>query len=116
MKNYKLEIQYDGGRYKGWQRLGGGENTIQGKIEKVLSEMVGEKIEITGCSRTDAGVHAICQVANFKTSEKFTGSEVKDYLNKYLPKDISIKNVSAASERFHSQYNAENKNHSRGLL
>jgi len=109
MKNYKLEIQYDGGRYKGWQRLGGGENTIQGKIEKVLSEMVGGKIEIIGCSRTDAGVHAICQVANFKTSEKVTAAEVKNYLNKYLPKDICIKKVSVVSERFHSQYNAENK-------
>lgn len=109
MNNYKLEIQYDGGRYKGWQRLGSGENTIQAKIEKVLSEMIGKKIEIVGASRTDAGVHAICQIANFKTNEKFTVSEIKNYLNKYLPKDICIKDVSIVSERFHSQYNVKNK-------
>ena len=64
MNNYKLVIQYDGSRYKGWQRLGKGENTIQGKIENVLSEMVGRKIEIIGSSRTDAGVHAFDQIAN----------------------------------------------------
>ena len=55
MNNYKLTIQYDGARFKGWQRLGNNDNTIQGKIESVISEMVG-KIEIIGCSRTDAGV------------------------------------------------------------
>ena len=65
MNNYRLAIQYDGGRYRGWQRLGGSENTIQGKIENVLSEMLERKVEITGCSRTDAGVQDIKQVANF---------------------------------------------------
>ena len=109
MKNYKLKIQYDGGRYKGWQRLGKGENTIQGKIEKVLSEMAGETIEITGCSRTDAGVHALAQIANFKIGGNLTKSEVKNYLNRYLPQDISVTDVSMVSERFHSQYNAEKK-------
>ena len=76
MYNYKLTIQYDGGRYKGWQRLGNTENTIQGKIENVLSEMVGKKIEIIGSSRTDAGVHAIAQIANFKTSEKLSEAKI----------------------------------------
>ncbi|MCD6435135.1 MAG: tRNA pseudouridine(38-40) synthase TruA, partial [Clostridiales bacterium] len=109
MNNYKLKIQYDGGRYKGWQRLGNGENTIQGKIEKVLSEMLGEEIEIVGCSRTDAGVHALNQVANFKTNKEMSKLEVKNYLNKYLPKDISIVDVGMVMGRFHSQYNAKNK-------
>jgi len=109
MNNYKLVIQYDGGRYKGWQRLGSGENTIQGKIENVLSEMIGRKIEIIGCSRTDAGVHALSQIANFKISENLTESEIKSYLNKYLPQDISILEVTTVPDRFHARYNAKDK-------
>jgi tRNA pseudouridine38-40 synthase len=109
MKNFKLVIQYDGGRYKGWQRLGNSENTIQGKIENVLSEMAGKKIEIIGCSRTDAGVHAFAQIANFKISGDFTELEVKHYLNRYLPNDISIKEVMLVPDRFHARYNAKDK-------
>ncbi|MFD4704645.1 tRNA pseudouridine(38-40) synthase TruA [Gottfriedia sp. NPDC058432] len=109
MNNYKLVIQYDGGRYKGWQRLGNGENTIQGKIENVISEMVGREIEIIGSSRTDAGVHAFEQVANFKIKENMPEIEIKSYLNRYLPKDISIKEVSIESDRFHSRYNTSAK-------
>jgi tRNA pseudouridine38-40 synthase len=109
MNNYKLTIQYDGGRYKGWQRLGNGENTIQGKIENVLSEMVGRKIEIIGSSRTDAGVHALAQIANVKISEQVTESEMKNYLNRYLPQDISVTDVSLVPDRFHARYNAKDK-------
>lgn len=109
MNNYKLTIQYDGGRYKGWQRLGNGENTIQGKIENVLSEMVGRKIEIIGSSRTDAGVHALAQIANFKINGNLTEFEIKNYLNRYLPQDISIVEVVLVPERFHARYNAKDK-------
>ncbi|WP_088014080.1 tRNA pseudouridine(38-40) synthase TruA [Gottfriedia acidiceleris] len=109
MNNYKLVIQYDGGRYKGWQRLGNGENTIQGKIENVISEMVGKEIEIIGSSRTDAGVHAFEQVANFKIKENIPELEIRSYLNRYLPRDISIKEVSIESDRFHSRYNTSAK-------
>lgn len=109
MNNYKLTIQYDGGRYKGWQRLGNGENTIQGKIENVLSEMVGGKIEIIGSGRTDAGVHALAQIANFKISDNLAESEIKLYLNKYLPQDISVTEVTLVPERFHARYNATDK-------
>lgn len=109
MNNYKLVIQYDGGRYKGWQRLGNSDNTIQGKIENVLSEMAGRKIEIIGSSRTDAGVHALAQVANFKISENLTEAEIMNYLNRYLPQDISIVEVASVHERFHARYNAKDK-------
>ncbi|MCD8509693.1 MAG: tRNA pseudouridine(38-40) synthase TruA [Bacillus sp. (in: Bacteria)] len=107
--NYKLNIQYDGSRYKGWQRLGNTENTIQGKIEHVLSEMIGEKIEIIGSSRTDAGVHALEQVANFHTKARLSEAKIKSYLNHYLPQDISIAHVSEAPERFHARYNTKAK-------
>lgn len=109
MNNYRLTIQYDGARYKGWQRLGNNDNTIQGKIESVLSEMLGKEIEIIGCSRTDAGVHALNQVANFKIDENLTEPKVKKYLNQYLPNDISVTNVELASERFHARYNSKAK-------
>lgn len=109
MNNYKLIIQYDGGRYKGWQRLGNGDSSIQGKIENVLTEMIGEKVEIIGCSRTDAGVHALQQIANVKLKNDLPPSEVKDYLNRYLPQDISILDVEIVSERFHARYNAKDK-------
>ena len=68
LNNYVLKIQYDGGRYSGWQKQGNTGNTIQGKPEELLGRLLNEEIEVNGSGRTDAGVHAICQVANFKTS------------------------------------------------
>jgi tRNA pseudouridine38-40 synthase len=109
MNNYKLTIQYDGSRYKGWQRLGKGENTIQDKLEQVLSEMMGKEIEITGCSRTDAGVHALAQVANFKIEDSLPVERIKNYLNQYLPQDIGVTGVEKVSEGFHARYNAKDK-------
>ncbi|WP_438350292.1 tRNA pseudouridine(38-40) synthase TruA [Paenibacillus sp. FA6] len=109
MNNYKLTIQYDGGRYKGWQRLGDNENTVQGKIEKAISEMIGRPIEIIGSSRTDAGVHALAQVANFKMSENMTESKMMSILNSYLPQDISIREVILVDDRFHARYHAKDK-------
>ncbi len=109
MKNIKLTIEYDGTRYRGWQRLADSENTIQGKIEKVLSIMTGEVIEIIGSGRTDAGAHALGQVANFKTNSNISEKDIKDYCNQYLPEDIVIKNVGKVDERFHARYNATSK-------
>lgn len=109
MNNYKLIIQYDGGRYKGWQRLGDSDNTVQGKIEKAISVLVDQPIEITGSSRTDAGVHALYQVANFKIKEDLPESKIFNFLNHYLPPDISITEVSKVDDRFHARYHATNK-------
>lgn len=109
MYNYKLTIQYDGGRYKGWQKHDNVENTIQGKLEKVLSELAGYEINLIGCSRTDAGVHALAQVANFWLKECLPEDRIRDYLNRYLPQDISVTKVEAVSEDFHSRYKAKDK-------
>ncbi len=109
MPNYRLVIQYDGGRYRGWQKLGNTENTIQGKLERVLAELTGEDTEIIGCSRTDAGVHAFGQIANFHTGRHFSEAEVMDYFTRYLPEDISVIDVDIVSDRFHSRYNAKSK-------
>jgi tRNA pseudouridine38-40 synthase len=112
MRNIKIIIEYDGGRYNGWQRLGDSDKTIQGKIERVISEMVKSKTEIIGSGRTDAGVHARNQVANFKTGSDMSLVEMRSYMNSYLPEDIVIKSVSEASEKFHSRYNVSGKKYS----
>ena len=107
--NYRIEIAYDGTRYKGWQKQGDTDNTIQAKIEHVLSEMAGEAVDVHGAGRTDAGVHAKCQVAQFRLSKAMPPEEIRNYLNTYLPDDIGITAVKEASERFHSRYNASKK-------
>jgi len=109
MYNYRLLIQYDGTRYNGWQRLKNNDNTSQGKIEDVLSKMIDKPKKIIGASRTDAGVHAKGQVANVFFENEVNELEVKDYLNKYLPDDIEVLDVSLVDERFHARLNAGNK-------
>ena len=107
--NYRLDIQYDGSRYGGWQRQKDTENTIQGKIEDVLTKMTGTEIKIQGAGRTDAGVHAKGQVANFHGDCEKSCEEICQYLNEYLPEDIEISKVSQVEERFHSRLNAREK-------
>lgn len=107
--NYRLDIQYDGTRYGGWQRQADRDNTIQGKIEEVLSRMCGTPIQIQGAGRTDAGVHALGQVANVHMDTVKSCEEICCYLNQYLPEDIEIVRVSQAEERFHSRLNAREK-------
>lgn len=112
MRNIKLTIEYDGKRYLGWQRLGDSDNTIQGKIENILTQMTGEKIEIIGSGRTDAGAHARGQVANFKTTTTMESAKMIAFLNRYLPQDIVVKKVEEVPERFHARYNASSKQYS----
>lgn len=83
--------------------------TIQGKIQDVLSAMAGQEIEVIGSGRTDAGVHAYGQVANFHLPKHFKKDEILDYLNHYLPMDIAVLNIEEVDERFHARYHAESK-------
>lgn len=109
MKNYKITVQYDGTRYNGWQRQGNTKNTIQERFENVLTKMCGRKVEIFVSGRTDAGVHAEAQTANFKCNTDFTCDEIIEYLNRYLPEDIAVKSIEEADDRFHSRLNAVSK-------
>ncbi len=109
MKNYKITISYDGTRYNGWQRQGNTKNTIQERFQNVLSRMCGKETEIFASGRTDAGVHAEGQTANFKCCTDMSCMEIMDYLNHYLPEDILVKSVEEADERFHSRLNAVSK-------
>lgn len=107
--NVKLTIQYDGTRYDGWQRQGNTNNTLQGRLEGVLSRMVGRPVEIQGAGRTDAGVHARGQVASVHLPEGYTPREIQDYLNHYLPEDVAVVAVEQVGERFHARLSATGK-------
>lgn len=111
MKNYKLIISYDGTRYYGWEHQPN-KDTIQGRLENVLSRMCGiepTEIKINGAGRTDAGVHAKGMVASVAMDVDMTPDEIMDYANRYLPDDIAIRQVREASDRFHARYNAVGK-------
>ncbi len=109
MRNIKILLQYDGTRYSGWQSQEHCENTIQGKLTAVLCRMLREEIEVAGSGRTDAGVHALGQVANFKTRSELTCQEILEGLNKYLPEDIAVLSAEEVPDRFHSRLSATGK-------
>ena len=110
-QNFKLNIAYDGSRYYGWEHQPGIELTIQGKIETVLQRMLAsdEIPEVICCGRTDAGVHAKAMIANVWLDTALNPTEIRDYLNHYLPDDICVNEVTIAAERFHARYNATGK-------
>ena len=107
--NYKLVLQYDGTKLNGWQKQGNTDNTIQGKLEAILERMYGQYVEIHGSGRTDAGVHAFGQVANFHAPKNFSLEEIKSTLNEYLSKDIRVLKVEMVDERFHARLTAKAK-------
>lgn len=129
-KNYRLTISYDGTRYQGWQKQKKTGETIQGKLEDVLQKMMPlygvrsgtgasadepggpaepsgmEGIQVIGAGRTDAGVHAKAMTANVFLDITIDEDHLRDYLNRYLPDDISVDAVKIASDRFHSRFQA----------
>ena len=109
MRNLRIDLCYDGSRYRGWQRLPGVENTIQGKLEQALSRILEEPIEVSGSGRTDAGAHALGQAANFHCKSTMSADEVLSHLRRYLPEDIGIYSCREVSERFHARLNAKTK-------
>ena len=109
MRNLRLDICYDGTRYRGWQRLPGRDDTIQGKLETALSRILEEPIEVSGSGRTDAGVHARGQVANFHCESAMPAEEILANLRRYLPEDIGIYSCKEVSPRFHARLNAKEK-------
>ena len=109
MRNVRLDICYDGTRYRGWQRLANNDNTIQGKLENALTRILGEAIEISGSGRTDAGTHAVKQVANFHCNNTMPTEQILMELRRYLPEDIGIYSCKNVSPRFHARLNAKTK-------
>ena len=109
MRNLRLDLCYDGTRYKGWQRLTQEDNTIQAKLEQALSRILGEPVEVTGSGRTDAGTHALGQVVNVHCYSTMPCQEILSQLRRYLPEDIGIYSCRNVSERFHARLNAKTK-------
>lgn len=105
--NYKITIEYEGTRYNGWQRQTSTPNTIQGIIEAAVKKVTNEDVEVNGSGRTDAGVHALGQIANFKTQGEY--EELSDSLNEVLPPDIKILSCERVNDRFHARLNAKAK-------
>ncbi len=108
MRNIKLTIEYDGKEYNGWQKQPNKLN-IQGTIEKAISSITNEQIELNASGRTDAGVHAIGQVANFKTNSNLSIDKFAIAINSRLKKNIIIKNAEEVDENFHARYNCKKK-------
>ena len=107
-QNYKLTVAYDGSRYYGWEHQPD-KPTIQGKLEDVLSRMTGAPVDVIGAGRTDAGVHAKAMTANAVLDTELSPEDIRDYMNRYLPDDICVREVRTASERFHARYKAVGK-------
>lgn len=109
MRNIRLTIAYDGTNFNGWQKQINTRNTIQEILEKALKKILQEKVEIIGSGRTDAGVHAKAQVANFLTSKKISLDKLHAAVNATLPKSIKITQIKKVSEKFHSRFDAKEK-------
>ncbi|MEW6009024.1 MAG: tRNA pseudouridine(38-40) synthase TruA [Candidatus Omnitrophota bacterium] len=124
MRNIKLIIQYDGTKYCGWQiqknikyqKLNIKNKSIQGTIEKALEKILQEKVRVIGSGRTDAGVHALAQVANFKTKSDLTNVQIFRALNSALPSDIRIICLDEVGLNFNSQFKAKSKTYKYVIL
>ena len=103
MRNIKLKIEYDGKDFNGWQKQPTKLN-IQGEIERAIEEITGEKVDLIGSGRTDAGVHALGQVANFKTDSNIPIEKFPIALNTKLKRSIRIIEAKEVDERFHSRW------------
>lgn len=108
MRNIKLKIEYDGKDFNGWQKQPNKLN-IQGEIERAIKDITGEDVELIASGRTDAGVHSLGQVANFKTNSNIPVEKIPIALNTKLKRSIRILSAEEVEERFHSRYNCKKK-------
>ena len=108
MRNIRLLIEYDGTNYHGWQ-VQSNAVTIQEVIEKKIEVMAQQRVRLVASGRTDAGVHALGQVANFKTTSAIPVEGLQRGLNSLLPPDIVIRSAEEADPQFHAQYGARRK-------
>lgn len=111
MRNIKIEIQYDGTNFSGWQMQTNG-RTVQEEIVKALYKLTHKQISLHGAGRTDAGVHAKGQVANFKIESSIPTSKIPSAINRFLPEDVSVFRAAEMPENFHARYSATGKKYS----
>ncbi len=108
MRNIKLLVEYEGTRYQGWQTQKDGP-TVQSTLEGVIEKLTGEKCALIGAGRTDAGVHALGQVAAFKTSSALDTATIRRALNAVLPHDIRVREAAEVADSFHPRYSSSEK-------
>ncbi|MCA9392794.1 MAG: tRNA pseudouridine(38-40) synthase TruA [Candidatus Omnitrophica bacterium] len=116
MTNIKLTIEYDGTDFRGWQIQSRGERTVQAVIRDTFFHIFGENINLIGSGRTDSGVHAAGQVANFRTAVRKPPAEIRNALNAHLPKDVAILEAVPVPDDFHAQYSAKSKTYRYQIL
>ena len=109
MANYRLTLCYDGTRWKGWQKQGNTEQTIQGKLEALLSRLLEQPVEVAGSGRTDAGTHARMQVASFRAKTNWSDQAFLAALRQYLPADIGAISLERVEPRFHARLSCTGK-------
>lgn len=109
MANYRLTLCYDGTRWKGWQKQGNTEQTIQGKLEALLTRLLDQPVEVAGSGRTDAGAHAKMQVASFRAKTDLETEEILAGLRRYLPADIGAISLEQVEPRFHARLSCTGK-------
>ena len=115
MRRIKLTVAYDGTNYHGWQ-FQPGSPTIEGELNKYLSELFKEEITVIGASRTDSGVHALCNVAVFDTEARIPAEKVAYALNQRLPEDIRIRKSEEVASDFHPRKQATRKTYEYKIL
>lgn len=109
LRRWKLTLAYDGTEFKGWEKQSQGERTIQGTIEQVIAKLTGETVSVIGASRTDAGVHALGQVAAVDLPARWEGRDLDRGLNALSPPDLRFEEVREVDKRFHPRYSARAK-------
>ncbi|HMH64647.1 MAG TPA: tRNA pseudouridine(38-40) synthase TruA [Rhizomicrobium sp.] len=111
MPRYRLTLEYDGGPFVGWQRQAEGAS-VQGALENAIEKLSGERITVTGAGRTDAGVHALGQVAHFDLEKSFEAGKVRDALNHYLrPDPVCVLDAAVADAEFHARFSAKSRHY-----
>lgn len=109
MRNFKLTLCYEGGRYRGWQKQGNTGQTLQEKLEGLLSRLLAQPVELAGSGRTDAGVHARRQVCSFRAETALSCAELLRALRQHLPEDIGALALEEAEPRFHARLSCTGK-------
>lgn len=111
MRNFKLTLAYDGSRYRGWQKQGNTDNTIQQKLETLLSRVLDQPVELAASGRTDAGVHALAQVCSFRAETELDCGELLELIRQYMPEDVAALSLEEAGPRFHARLSCREKSY-----
>lgn len=115
LKNFKITLEYDGSKFHGWQRQKH-DRTIQAEIESVLEHIIGHQIAVIGSGRTDSGVHALEQVANFRCDTRLAAVDIQKALNSLLPNSIVVIKCRQIDMNFHARYDAKSKTYRYQIL